>query len=303
MEKNKKILILIGIPAAGKSTWAKEFVRNNPDWVRINRDQYRLMLKDAQLCEPKIEDLITETANNAIRLSLKRKLNVIIDATHLRVKYIEQIIEEFKYDADIDYRVFDISLEKAIERDKNREAKVGEEVIKKMYTQYKTLIDSFHFQPQKKIQKRPVIKPILRHDLLPNAVIVDIDGTISIMGDRGAYEYELVELDDVNHIVVEHIEFHRSKGRKIILLSGRDSRCRKETLSWLNQNGIYHDLLFMRKEGDYRKDSIIKKEIYDNEIKDKFNVLCCYDDRLQILEMWYKEGLFTFNINQGNIIF
>ncbi len=32
MKKNNlKILLLIGIPAAGKSSWAKDYLRNNPD--------------------------------------------------------------------------------------------------------------------------------------------------------------------------------------------------------------------------------------------------------------------------------
>ena len=36
MEKNRKIVIYIGIPASGKTTAAKEFLRNNPDWVRVS---------------------------------------------------------------------------------------------------------------------------------------------------------------------------------------------------------------------------------------------------------------------------
>ena len=120
--ENLKILILVGIPASGKSTWSSDYVRRNPDWVRVNRDDFRKMLKNAQVCEPKIEDMVTDLMKATITKCLMRKLNVIIDNTNLKQKYINDFIETFKYDADIDYRVFDISIDKAIERDNNREA-------------------------------------------------------------------------------------------------------------------------------------------------------------------------------------
>ena len=128
----------------------------------------------------------------------------------------------------------------------------------------------------------------------------DIDGTIAHMGNRGPFDWGKVFGDDLNRIVSEHITFHVKEGRKIIMLSGRDSSCRKETQDWLEFYGLPYDELHMRPAGDFRKDTIIKREIYNNEIKNNYNVLCVYDDRLSVLDMWNKEGLFTFNVNQGN---
>jgi predicted kinase len=301
-KENLKILILIGIPASGKSTWSKEFIRNNPSWVRINRDEYRYMLKDSQMCEPKVETLISELVNSAIDKSLSKKLNVIVDATNVRLKYIKEFIERYKYRADIDYRVFDISLDKAIERDKNRQMKVGEDVIIKMYQNYKILIDSFDFQPIKKIEHAPHLIPNFSSDK-ESAIIFDIDGTLALMGRRNPYDWNEVYKDDLNQIVYEQIEFHKSKNRKIIILTGRDSSCRKETIDWLNFYNVYYDALFMRNENDFRKDSIIKREIFENNIEPHYNVLAVYDDRLQVLDMWYEKGIFSFNVNQGNLEF
>lgn len=303
MEKNRKIVIYIGIPASGKTTAAKEFLRNNPDWVRVSRDDFRLMLRNEQMCEPKIEDLVTQLVNGAINKALVRKQNVIVDATNVREKYINEFIEEYKYSADIDYRVFDISLDKAIERDNNRQMKVGTEVIKRMYDNYKILIDSFHFQPVKKIANRPHITPNFESKL-PDAVIFDIDGTLALMGNRGAFDWDKVDRDNVNKIVAEQIDFHMSLGRQILIVSGRDEVCMKMTEDWLNFYGIHFDHIFMRPKDDYRKDTIIKKEIYENEIKDKYNVLAVYDDRLSVItDTWYNLGLFVFNVNQGMIEF
>jgi predicted kinase len=297
-----KILILIGIPASGKSTWAKEYVRKHENWVRVNRDMFRLMLKDAQMCEPKIEDMITSLMYSTIETSLMRKQNIIIDNTNLKQKYLDEIIERFKYTADIEYQLFDISLNKAIERDNARESKVGEGVIRKMYEDYKRLIDGMDFQPIKKIENRPVVSADFSSKL-PHAVIFDIDGTLAHMKNRGAFDWKKVDRDEVNQIVAEQVDFHRIKGRKILLVSGRDAICRNETIEWLNFYGIHFDELLMRPEGDYRKDTIIKREIYQNQIQGKYNVLSVYDDRLQVLDMWYEEGIFTFNVNQGQINF
>jgi hypothetical protein len=160
-------------------------------------------------------------------------------------------------------------------------------------------MDSFGFQPVKKIAQRPHIKPVFE-SILPSAVIFDVDGTIALMTNRGPFDWHKVYKDDVNPIVAEHIAFHHSMGRKIIVVSGRDGSCRKQTAEWLDLYSLHFDELHMRPEGDYRKDTVIKKEIYTNEIKPRYNVLCVYDDRLQVLDMWNKLGVFTFNCNQGN---
>ena len=299
---NLKILILIGVPASGKSTWAKEYVRKHPNWVRVNRDDFRSMLKDAAMCENKIEDMITSLTFQVINSALMKRLNVIVDNTNLKRKYIDEIVERFKYQADIDYQVFDISLKKAIERDLSRDAKVGEGVIRKMYENYKTLVDSFDFQPVKKIEHRPTLIPEF-YSTLPSAVIFDIDGTLALMKNRGPYSWEKVFNDDINLIVAEQVNYHKSRGRKIILVSGRDEVCRKETQDWLEFYEISYDELHMRTKDDQRKDTIVKRELYQNHIEGKYNVLCVYDDRLQVLEMWNNLGIFAFNVNQGNIDF
>lgn len=302
MEKNKKIIIYIGIPASGKSTVAKAYIRDNPNYVRVSRDDFRLMFKNAQTCEPKVEDMITDMVNLSIHKALLRNLNVIIDATNLKVKYINQFIDEFKYSADIDYRVFDISLDKALERDHNREMKVGDEVIKRMFKDYKNLLDSFDFQPVTKLRDRPIVKPDFTNPL-PECVIFDIDGTLAHMGKRSAFDWMKVFKDDKNDIVAEQIDFHRSKGRKIILVSGRDGSCRKLTEDWLELYEMEYDELFMRPENDFRKDTLIKKEIYENHIRGVYNPIAVYDDRISVCKFWNELGIFVFTVNQGLIEF
>ena len=59
----------------------------------------------------------------------------------------------------------------------------------------------------------------------------------------------------------------------MILVSGRDEVCRSETEAWLEKHDIEYKALFMRPAGDKRKDTIVKREIFDREIRDKYAVL------------------------------
>lgn len=301
MEKNNKILILIGIPASGKSTWASDFVSRNDGFIRVSRDDFRYMLKNSGVCEPKIESMVTDLVNESITHALLRKLNVILDNTNLKESHIDDIVNKFKYSADIDYRVFDISLEKALDRDEKRDKKVGKLAITKMFKDYKILMDSFGFEPIKK-QKREHLTPKFNTGK-KDAVIFDIDGTIALMNNRGPFDWDKVYKDDLNQVVSEHIDFHKSKDRSIILVTGRDKSCEKITKEWLELYNIEYDHLYMRPKNDYRKDTIVKREIYNDLLKAEYNVVAAYDDRLSVLEMWFNEGIFTFNINQGNFKF
>lgn len=302
MEKNLEIIVCVGIAAAGKSTWAKEHVLRNSNYVRVNRDDFRGMLKNSQTCENKVEDMITELVDLTIDASLMKRLNIIIDNTNLKAKYINAIVERFKYQADISFRIFDISLTKAIERDNGRVSKVGESVINVMFKNYKILIDSYNFQPIKKIKHRPIVQPNYL-SILPQAVLFDIDGTLAHMGNRGPFDWDKVDRDTVNQVVVEQIDFHKNLGRRIILVTGRDASCKTLTEDWLKFYGIYYDEILMRPKDDFRKDTLIKREIY-NSIKDKYNIICVYDDRLRVIkDTWHDLKIFTFTVNQGLVEF
>ncbi len=300
MKKTPTVTINVGIPASGKSTWTKERIKTDANAVAISRDYFRLMLKDAQVCSKDIEVAISELVLSTAKTMLTSGKDVILDATHLKVDYINPIIEELKYYADINYQVFSIPVEEAILRDMKRQASVGEDVIRRMNKDFIRLMQTFHFQPVKK-QKRPSINPVIADD--NNAVIFDIDGTLAEMCDRSPFDTERVIDDKLIELVKEQTKFHASRGRAIILCSGRMETAREATVQWLKKHDISYNILLMRKENDFRKDSIIKEEIYNTRIKNKYNVLCVYDDRLQVVDMWFKLGLFVFNVNQGNIQF
>src|SRR5688500_13539451 len=97
---------------------------------------------------------------------------------------------------------------------------------------------------------------------LPRAVIVDIDGTLAIRGDRSPYDWSRVGEDQPNPAVIELVQTIAAAGRhRVILVSGRDEVCRWQTEMWLAAHHVGWDELHMRPHKDNRKDSILKAEI------------------------------------------
>lgn len=307
MKKDLIVVILCGCPASGKSTWAKAFIKKNPDYVRVSRDDFRYMLKDCGFCEPKIEKMITDLVNNAILTALSNKLNVIVDNTNLKAKVINEIIDLVNEYANVTYRVFEESKETLYERDAAREHPVGKNVIDMMWDNWMILKTSFNFQDVKKARHKKVILPNFESDK-QDAVTIDLDGTLCYANtnknnERGYFDWDKVYQDDINKLVAEQIEFHKSKDRKILILTGRDASCRKMTEDWLNTHGVKYDELYMRPENNYEKDSVIKRRIIENDINPNYNILCAYDDRLSVRKMLFEKGIFVFSCNQGDKIF
>jgi uncharacterized HAD superfamily protein len=133
------------------------------------------------------------------------------------------------------------------------------------------------------------------------AIICDIDGTLADMGTRKPFDFENVDRDQVKHATAEAVRVFHNAGYRIILLSGREDSSQTKTKNWLKANDIpYHDLL-MRKTRDFRKDAIIKKELYEIHIKNKYEVLLVLDDRDQVVKMWREElGLTCFQVDYGD---
>lgn len=141
-----KLYICIGLPASGKTTWARKFVTEKPkERVRVNRDDIRRMLGVYWI--PSREKLVTEIENDMIISSLDKNYDVVVDATNLRgTQRFERIIHENFVDnlthvpyIKMEVKDFtDVPLDTCLIRDKHRpkEEQVGEEAIIRMYNKY-----------------------------------------------------------------------------------------------------------------------------------------------------------------------
>jgi hypothetical protein len=133
-------------------------------------------------------------------------------------------------------------------------------------------------------------------------VIVDIDGTVALKGDRSAYDETRVSEDRPNKPVVELVKVLHEAGYKIVFCSGRTDACRAATDEWIERHLGWAPvgMLHMRKSGDTRKDSIVKKELFDRFIRPFYHVRFVLDDRDQVVAMWRSLGLTCNQVAPGD---
>ena len=277
------VYFTIGLPASGKSTWAKAKVDKSPNGIkRVNKDELRAMLDNSYFSKGN-EKFVLNIQDQIIKAALEEGKHVIVDNTHLAPKHearIRELIKGLAVLEIVDFR--HVSLETCIERDLKRFNSVGEKVIRDMYNQF--------IAPP----RNP--KPAHNPDL-PDAIICDLDGTLALIGDRSPYDGASCEKDLVNEPVRSILQ---ASGKAIIFVSGREDKSKPQTLAWLEKHGICFDALHMRKSGDMRKDSIVKREIYDEFILDKYNVTFVLDDRDQVVKVWRDLGLTCLQVDYGD---
>ncbi|MEI6064604.1 MAG: AAA family ATPase [Pseudanabaena sp. ELA748] len=277
------VYFTIGLPASGKSTWAKNKVDKSPNGIkRVNKDELRAMLDNSYFSKGN-EKFVLNMQDLIIQAALAEGKHVIVDNTHLAPKHesrIRELIKGLAVLEIVDFR--HVPLETCIQRDLNRFNSVGEKVIRDMYNQF--------------IAPPRAPKPIYNPDL-PDAIICDLDGTLALIRDRNPYEASSCEKDLVNEPVRSILQ---TAGKAIVFVSGREDKYQPQTLLWLEQHGIKFDRLYMRKSGDLRKDSIVKQEIYEQLILNQYNIAFVLDDRDQVVRVWRDLGLTCLQVDYGD---
>lgn len=280
----KKVIITRGLPGSGKSTWAKSIIKaNSNSYKRINNDDLRAMV-DCNHWSPANEKFINELTDLFIIKSLQEGKHVIVDNTNLNTKHIDRIKQLVKGQAEvvINDSFLSVPLEVCIQNDLKRLNSVGKDVIVNMYEQY--------------LKKT---EPIDQDITLPKAIIVDIDGTLAHMKGRSPFDWQRVGEDECDEIIKGIVNAYDNHG-VVIVMSGRDGSCRAITEKWLEDNGIKYDSLLMRIEGDMRKDSIVKRELFDTYIAGHYFIEYVLDDRQQVVDMWRDMGLKCLQVAPGN---
>lgn len=285
-----KVLILKGLPASGKSTYARELMAKEPGkWKRINKDSLREMLDGGKWSKER-ETHILRQRDEMMSYFLRQGNNIIIDDTNLSMKHESGIRMLVGSPDVVEVKTFDTPVEECVRRDALRTGRehVGEKVIRDMAR-------TFNWPP------KPIIEPYADVPGRQTVVICDIDGTLAEKGGRNAYDWGKVYNDKPILKIVNLLRMLKEQLRVIVVLvSGRDEVCKDETLLWLSKNKIYFDCLFMRPKGDNRPDTVIKREIFDNHIRDKYNVLCVLDDRNKVVKMWRELGLTCLQVAEGD---
>ncbi len=276
----KKVIVMRGLPGSGKSTWAKQLVAENPNsYKRINRDELRLMFDHGYVSKGN-EKFIKQVRDMLILKALADGKHVIVDDTNLSERSlvrIRQLVQEFNKEHNdqvvVELQVMETSLAECIARDEGRERPVGENVIRKMHRQFFDAGTMYNKQDES----------------LPKAILCDLDGTLALLNGRDPYDASACDTDLLNTPVANVLRNYKQLGFLVILVSGREDKYQEPTLRFLEQHAIPYDRLLMRAAGDGRKDSLIKRELFDRELAGKYYIEFILDDRNQVVQMWRDE--------------
>lgn len=311
------IIITRGYPGSGKTTWALEWIKSQPDAkrARVNRDVLRAEMFGAEgVLAYEQEQEITKLQREQVVRLVKSGYDVVVDDTNLKAKYARAWADlAVELGVDFDVLDFKIPADQCKRRDFERGVYsggryVGGKVIDGIAARFPT--DRWpEIVPSEKAATRawPAYVP---DTSLPAAYIVDIDGTIAAKrmgpGERGWHEYHRVGEDEPKPRVIEVINrlvedvSYGMPEPLIIFVSGRKDSCRAQTRLWLQAHvGRWTDacLLFMRDSKDNRADDIVKNEIFEEAIAPNFNVLATFDDRQRVVDMWRAKGITCFQVD------
>ena len=306
----QKVIVLVGIPASSKSTWAKLEVSKNPNIVRVNRDDIRVMTFNYVFSEDN-EKLVVSIRDHVIKQALKKGRDVIVDDCNINRRNFKDIctlVKSSNIDCMVMEKSFYVELDEAIARNNRREghACVPENVVRDMWKKsggkqhqfYKPRVEIFN----KNVHNSSVMPALVQDSSKPKAIVCDIDGTLSILGDRSPYDAaKSDEVDLPNIPVVETVRLYYEAGYKIIFCSGREDKFEDVTKRFIEKclPGVEYQLL-MRKTGDFRGDDIVKEQIFNNNIRDNYNILMVMDDRSRVVCKWREIGLTCLQVAPGD---
>jgi predicted kinase len=281
------ITLTRGIPGSGKTTFARAWVAEDPDWrVRINRDDIRKMIADKfHGLSRHQEETVTLLQKAQARAAIEAKLSVIIDDTNLRASTVKQWLElGAELGVPVQHEDIPFDLEQVVVWDFKREKKVGEVVIRDFYSRYfqKGKFPAWPTLEEGRVKGQAYVP----NPDLPKAVWLDIDGTVADMKrcGRGPFEWHRVGEDDPIQHVVDVVHALRDAGYKIVVMSGRDEVSKEDTVLWLKKHDIPFDDIFMRPEGSQEKDNKIKHDLFWEHVAPKYDVRFALDDRNQVVE-------------------
>lgn len=275
----QKIIMLKALPAAGKSSWAKEQVKKG-GYLRVSMDDIRASVFGGW--SVKKEKACLRLRDDMVRFGIKEGKNVIVDATNLNPKHeyrLKHLAEELGVQFVI--KELNVSPEECIERDLHRgENAVGSKVIWEMWEKW------IRPNPEKVLDKNQEKR---------RCILLDLDGTLcKKVTDRSYYDMTRVNEDAPNSFISFLADCIAGSGEyycDLVILTGRTESGRSATEQWLRDNCIDYKALYMREDGDKRKDYIVKEEIINNKILPQYAVLGVIDNSLRCCATYYKMGL------------
>ena len=298
-----KIVMTRGCPSSGKSTWAKSWVALDPlNWVRINNNEIRSMA-NGSVYGSDYEKLVRSTRNFLVKEALHHNLNIVLDnvnASSSNWKDTIKIAQEANKDIEVSEKLFYCELNELLERNATRSgvARVPDNVVEKFFKElggkgFANAVPRVEVFSKRDKAVDKFVEPMIQDETKPKSLICDLDGSLATIGNRSPFVASQCDLTDTaKEHIAEIVRLHYNAGYKVIFCSGRMESDRAPTMRFIEKclpNMPY--VLFLRKNEDFRKDHIIKEEIFNEHIKGKYWVTLIIDDRASVCRQWHSMGL------------
>ena len=307
MKNKKKLILCRGIQGSGKTTWARQWVEEDPEnRVRINNDDIRNMLGKYWVTSR--ENLVSSIKKNMAEEAINRGYDIVVDNMNLNPKEIlfwKDMVKMANMDPDgykyeIEFKDFFIPLEECIRRDAMRPNPIGEKVLRETWKRYK------HFIQTSEVEK--YVNNLIKEDeSKPYCLVVDMDSTLCFNTTKRPWYGEGAAEGMINDVpnmgVLRLVEQWTKPGptaytNNLIIATGRDTSQEEVTKQWLAKYNIFPQEFYFRKQGDYRKGVEVKKEQIE-KILEKYNVVAIIDDCEPIVNMYREMGLTVLQPNKG----
>lgn len=128
-----ELIITRGLPASGKTTWARHWVAQDPgSRARVNRDDLRQMLDEGTFIPDVTEPRILVARDALVTAFLSAAISVVCDDTNIEWDKLGKLSNLASWNG-ASSRIEDftgVPAEECIRRDALRDRPVGEEVIR-----------------------------------------------------------------------------------------------------------------------------------------------------------------------------
>lgn len=292
----KQLVVLVGPPGSGKSTFAMELVQKL-GYVYVNQDS-----------QGKEEHLAV------FNLALMENLNIVVDRMNFnkvqRARYLNEAKKEgYETNIIVIHQPYQVCLERCLARQNHetiKDEKSARSALQTFFTKYERPTEDEASTVEFKYSAE-LSNPLVR----PLAVICDLDGTLCNINHRlhfvkgeGKKNWKAFFdniADDQPNYWCWHLVHNMKNSFQIVYASGRPDNYKKVTEAWLEAQhiNIHNGHLYMRNRNDNRQDYIVKEIILDFEILTRFKPLFFIDDRKQVVDMYRSRGFTVLQCAKG----
>ncbi len=298
-------IMLVGLPGSGKSTWLNKalfsslsgyHVLSFDDCVKTSAETFNTTYNKAFSNSIVMKNAQTRY-NSKFNFFMEKDLDFVIDMTNLSIKSRTRKLSNLPKSYDKKAVVFATRRNISFSRQKHN---VSRQVFDKMSRSFVYPTEEEGFSD---IQ-------IINQSVKKQCYLFDIDGTLANVdhrlhfvrdGNKDWGSFFDAMMDDVLNEDIATLYKQLAKpsysiNNTMFIVSGRPDTHYQMTQTWLDNNEIYHDGLYMRGSMDYRPDTIVKKEILDEIKRDGYDIILAVDDRPAVTRMIREEGITCLSV-------